>query len=560
MLVSLHVKNLALIEESEVLFGPGLNILTGETGAGKSILIGSLSLALGAKADRDLIRSGAEYAFVELVFQSEDPQFLSKMEELDLPVEEDGTVIISRKIQAARSVSKINGETVTARQIKELAELLLDIHGQHEHQSLLQKKKHMEILDAYAGQEILPVLEQITSLHGACRKLQEQLESESLDENARKREMELAQFEWNEIDGAHITPGEDEQLESRYRKMVNGKKIGEALSAAYAGTGYDSGEGAGSQIGRALRELRSVASYDEKLEQLESQLLEIDSLLNDFNRDMSEYIEDLEFDDSDFKTVEERLNLLNHLKGKYGSSLEQVLAYGAECENKIEKLADYENYMEGLRKTLSEKESELSKWCEKATAIRKKHASSLQEVLKKALEELNFLSVQFEVAVTAKTVGPKGADDVEFMISTNPGENLKPLVQVASGGELSRVMLAIKTVLADKDAVDTLIFDEIDSGISGKTAWKVAEKLGTLGKSHQVICITHLAQIAAMADSHFVIEKDTDGSSTVTAIRELEEEASLGELARLLGSDVLTEAALTNAREMRMQALQQKGK
>ncbi len=560
MLVSLHVKNLALIEESEVVFGPGLNILTGETGAGKSILIGSVNLALGAKADKDLIRSGADYALVELVFQSEEPELVKRMEEMELPVEEDGSIIISRKIQAARSVSKINGETVTARQIRELAELLIDIHGQHEHQSLLQKKKHMEILDAYAGEEIRPVLEQISVCYHECKKMREQIENENLDENARRREMELAQFEWNEIEEARIVIGEDEELESRYRKMVNGKKIGEALSAAYQGTGYDSDRGAGGQIGRALRELRSVASYDEELEQLESQLLEIDSLLNDFNRDLAEYIEDLEFDENDFKTVEERLNQLNHLKGKYGGSLEQVLAYGGECQNKLDKLADYEEYMNKLRTELSEKEKELKVLCQQATKVRKKHGDVLQEVLQKALEELNFLSVQFEISITEKEVSANGADDVEFMISTNPGEGLKPLVQVASGGELSRIMLAIKTVLADKDAVDTLIFDEIDTGISGRTAWKVAEKLGTLGKTHQVICITHLAQIAAMADTHFVIEKDTDGSSTVTAIRLLEEEASLGELARLLGSDVLSEAALFNAKEMRAQAKLQKGK
>ncbi len=560
MLVSLHVKNLALIEESEVVFGPGLNILTGETGAGKSVLIGSVSLALGAKADKDLIRTGADYALVELVFQSAEPELLRRMEEMDLPVEEDGSVIISRKIQANRSVSKINGETVTTRQIKELAELLIDIHGQHEHQSLLQKKKHMEILDAYAGEELTPVLEKVAELFAQCSHLREQIETENLDESARKREMELAQFEWNEIAEAHITVGEDETLEARYRKMVNGKKIGEALAVAYQGTGYDNAQGGGSAIGRALRELRSVASFDETLGQLESQLLEIDSLLNDFNRDLANYMEDLEFDEADFRSVEERLNLLNHLKGKYGSSLEQVLSYGEGCQSKLEKLSDYEVYMAGLRRELAGKEEELSVCCGQATAIRKKHAGVLQEVLRKALEELNFLSVQFEISIAGKAAGAKGADDVEFMISTNPGESLKPLVQVASGGELSRVMLAIKTVLADKDAVDTLIFDEIDAGISGKTAWKVAEKLGTLGGAHQVICITHLAQIAAMADQHFVIEKDTDGSSTVTAIRSLSEEDSLGELARLLGSDTLTPAALSNAKEMRLQALAQKTK
>lgn len=560
MLISLHVKNLALIEEAEVMFGPGLNILTGETGAGKSILIGSVNLALGAKADRDMIRTGEDYALVELVFQSGEPFVAEKLAEMDLPVEEDGTIVISRRIQASRSISRINGETVTARQIKELAELLIDIHGQHEHQSLLQKRKHLEILDIYAGKKLTPILAKVDNLYRECRKIRERIEAENLDETARKREAELAQFEWNEIEAAHIVPGEDEDLETGYRRMVNSQKIGQALAAGYRCTGYEETDGAGNQIGRALKELKTAAGYDEELEGLTGQLLEIDELLNDFNRDMAEYIDSLEFEEADFRAAEERLNLLNHLKDKYGGSLEAVAEYGRRQQEQIEKLADYESYMENLRQEEQERERELYAACGQASEIRKKSAGKLQQILKKALEELNFLSVQFEISVAEKNVGANGADDVEFLISTNPGEALRPLVQVASGGELSRIMLAIKTVLAQQDAIDTLIFDEIDTGISGRTAWKVAEKLGTLGKTHQVICITHLPQIAAMADSHFVIEKATDGGSTATAIRELEQEESLEELARLLGGEGLSEAALSNAREMRSQAEKQKGK
>lgn len=559
MLIGLHVKNLALIEEAEVTFGPQLNILTGETGAGKSILIGSVNLALGAKVDKDMIRNGADYALVELTFQTDQPQVASKLEDMDLPVEEDGSVIISRRIQPARSVSRINGETVTARQIKELAELLIDIHGQHEHQSLLQKKKHLEILDAYAGEALSPLLGQLAAVYAEVKKLQERISEENLDESARNREAQLARFEWDEIDQAHIAPGEDEELEERYRKMVNSRKIGEAVSAAYSLTGYRD-EGAGSLIDRALREIRSVAGYDPDLEERAGQLLEIDSLLNDFNRDLADYMEDLEFDESDFRTVEERLNELNRLKGKYGGDLNRVLQYKEERGQLLEKLEDYENYMAGLRRQAGEKEQELWQLCRQVSEIRRKYGLQLAETLCQALQDLNFLSVQFAVAIQDKAPGASGADDVEFLISTNPGEALKPLVQVASGGELSRIMLAIKTVLAGRDAIDTLIFDEIDTGISGRTAWKVAEKLGTLGRAHQVICITHLPQIAAMADAHFVIEKAAEEGSTVTAIRELEPEESLGELARLLGSDMLTEAALSNAKEMKLQAKQQKGK
>lgn len=560
MLISLHVKNLALIEEAEVLFGPGLNILTGETGAGKSILIGSVNLALGAKADKEMIRTGAEYGLVELVFQSSDKELVAKMEELDLPVEEDGTFIISRKIQPLRSVSKVNGETVTSKQIKELAEYLIDIHGQHEHQSLLHKKKHLEILDAFAGEEVSPLLLKVAQEYKEYHQLQQQMDEENLDEVSRKRELDLALFELEEILDAQVILGEDEELEAKYRKMVHSQKIGDAACLAYRMTGYEDESAGGCSIGRALREVRSVSNLDEGIANLESQLLEIDGLLNDFNRDLSQYISDLEFDPEDFQRVESRLNLLNHLKNKYGQSLEQVLAYAQDKQKQVDKLNDFELYMQNLQKQLSEQKAMLDADCKLLTDARRNAAKVLEEILKQALEDLNFLSVNFKIDFKAKEPSLNGADDVEFLISTNPGESVKPLVGVASGGELSRIMLAIKTVLANKDSIDTLIFDEIDAGISGKTAWKVAEKLGRLGQVHQVICITHLPQIAAMADDHFEIAKSATDSSTVTEITHLKEEQTLEELARLLGSDILSEAALSNAREMKQQAINQKGK
>lgn len=560
MLISLHVKNLALIEEAEVLFGPGLNILTGETGAGKSILIGSVNLALGAKADKDMIRNGAEYGLVELTFQSQDEELLAKMEEMDLPVEEDGTVIISRKNQPQRSVSKINGETVTSKQIKELAEVLIDIHGQHEHQSLLHKKKHLEILDSYAGENVEILLESVAQHYKAYHHLKQQIAEENLDEVSRKRELDLALFELEEILDAQVILGEDEELEAKYRKMVHSQKIGEAVSLAYRMTGYEDESAGGSSIGRALRELRSVSNLDEGMSDLEGQLLEIDGLLNDFNRDLSQYISELEFDPEDFQRVESRLNVLNHLKDKYGHSLELVLAYAQEKQRQVDKLNDFELYMQNLQKQIAEQKANLDQVCQELTNARLKAARSLEKILKQALEDLNFLAVNFEIDFKVKEPSANGVDDVEFLISTNPGESVKPLANVASGGELSRIMLAIKTVLAHKDSIDTLIFDEIDAGISGKTAWKVAEKLGKLGQAHQVICITHLPQIAAMADDHFEIAKSATDSSTVTEITHLSAEQTLQELARLLGSDALSEAALSNAKEMKQQATLQKQK
>lgn len=555
MLQSLHVKNLALMEETEVTFGEGLNILTGETGAGKSLLIGSVNLALGGKFEKEMLRRGADSALVELVFTGESRKVSEKLEQMGLETEEDGTVIITRKLQAGKSVSRINGETVTARQLKELAEVLIDIHGQHEHQSLLQKKKHLDILDEFCGAEFAPAADEAAEAYRICRELRQALEEEAMDEEAKAKEQALAAFEWQEIEQARLVPGEDEELEQRYRLMVNSKKIMEALSESYQYTATDFEAGAGSALGRALRALRGVAGYDARLAELEEQLTEIDNLLADYNRDISEYMDDCEFDGEDFAAVEERLNTLNRLKEKYGNTLEAVIAYGEERKRLLEKLSDYEVYMERRQQELAAAEERLETACETLSEIRKKHAVTLEKQLRDALVGLNFLTVQFAVSVSrSQHMTARGYDDVEFLISTNPGEAVRPLSQVASGGELSRIMLAIKTVLAGRDDIDTLIFDEIDAGISGKTAWRVSEQLDAVGRAHQVICITHLPQIAAMADRHFCIEKSATSDNTITDIRVLGGEESLGELARLLGSDTLTEAALSNAREMRAQA------
>lgn len=559
MLQSLHVKNLALIKETEVEFGEGLNILTGETGAGKSLLIGSVTLALGGKFEKDMLRKGAESALVELVFSDTGKGIAEKLADMGLESEEDGTVIISRKMQVGKSVYRINGETVTAKQVKELAELLIDIHGQHEHQSLLHKKKHMEILDDYCGKKFLEEARQVEIAYKECRELRRRMEEESMDEDAKAKERALAEFEWQEIEQAHLIPGEDAVLEQRYRLMVNSKKIAENLAESYQYTGGDFENGAANAMSRALRALRGVTMYDDRLQGLEKQLSEIDDLMADYNRDLAEYMESCEFDGEDFAAVEERLNTLNRLKEKYGNTanitIEAVIAYGEERRKLLEKLEDYDAYMQDLQDKLALSEKRLASVCGKLSDIRQKNALTLGKKIKAALVNLNFQTVEFAVEVRpGQTVTAKGSDDVEFMISTNPGEGLKPLGQVASGGELSRVMLVIKTLLAGRETIGTLIFDEIDTGISGRTAWKVSEQLDTVSHSTQVLCITHLPQIAAMADRHFAIEKSSTEDNTITDIRHLSEEEGLRELARLLGSDILTEAALSNAREMHAQA------
>ena len=561
MLYSLHVKNLALIKEQEIDFSKGLNILTGETGAGKSVVIGSVNLALGAKADAGMIRTGEEYALVELVFGLESDGQKKLLEEMDIPVEDDGTVVIQRKLMPGRSISKVCGETVTSRQLKDISNILINIHGQNDHQELLHKKKHLEILDDYCIDDLKELFEKLSREYSNMKKIKKELSETDIDENARIREQELLAFEVNEISEAGLVIGEDETLDSSYRKMVNSRKISEAAYTSFAMTGSgESEESASDIIGRAVRELSSVVNYDPELEDILSQLTDIENLLTDFNHSLSSYIKDLEFDDEEFKKTEDRLNLVNHLKDKYGGTIPAVLQELEEKEKRLETLSDLDAHRNKLIKNLEESKKTVLSLCEKISKVRKKGAKELAEKLKAALIDLNFLDVKFEIAVNSdeENISAGGYDDVEFMISTNPGEDLRPLEKIASGGELSRIMLALKTVVADKDDISTLIFDEIDTGISGKTAWKVSQKLGELSKAHQIICITHLPQIASMADNHLMIEKGLDDGRTVTNIFALSEKDSTKELARLLGGDAVTETALSNALEMRKMAEEHK--
>lgn len=550
MLVSLHVKNLALIEETEVFFGPGLNILTGETGAGKSVILGSVALALGAKADRDMIRTGAEYALIELNFDvTEDVK--KTLTDREIPMEDD-QVILQRRIMPARSISRINGETVNTKTLRELAGLLIDIHGQHDSQILLQTRRHLEILDGYAGGGLAVRKEELHKAWQEYSGISREISENELDEAARKREISLAQFELEEIEEADPKDGEDERLEKDYRRMVNGKRIVEALNLVHGLTGYESGEGAGETTGRALRELSNVISFDEKLEDIYRQLSDVDELLNDFNRSISDYLSDLEFDEETFKTVEDRLNYINRLKDKYGNSIGEILHYAQKRREELERLLNQDDWLSSRRKALVQAEEKMMALAEEVTKLRRKAAADFGRDMQTALQDLNFLHVDFSVSLTRKEYcGADGIDDAVFLITTNPGEPLKPLASIASGGELSRIMLALKTITAKQERMGTFIFDEIDAGISGKTAWKVSQKLGLLAKTHQIICITHLPQIASMADNHFYIEKNAVGASTATTITELSYDDSLQELARLSGAAQITQNVLANAREMK---------
>lgn len=552
MLLELHVKNLALIEKADVEFGEGLNILTGETGAGKSIIIGSVSMALGGKASRDSIRHGADYAYIELVFSVKGEDRLQALRELDTEPTEDGLVIISRKITPSRSISRINDETVTAARLRQITGLLLDIHGQHEHQSLLYKSKHLEILDAYVKAQTQPAKKKMEEEYKNYCILKKRLSSFEMDHDARLREADFLRFEIQEIEEGNIKEGEEEELTARYRRFSHARRIAENLNEAYDSLQADA-------VTRALRSVEQVTEYDEALQSIRDQLYDAEAILSDAGREISAYISSMEFDEESWRQTEERLDQIHSLQNKYGASVFAIQASLEEKRKRLEELENYDAFREQTEKKLKISTDHLCRLCTDLSEIRKKASVELVKRIRSGLLDLNFLDVEFDMEFeTLDHFTPDGWDEVQFLISTNPGQPMRPLKDVASGGELSRIMLAIKTVLADSDEIPTLIFDEIDTGISGRTAQKVSEKLSYIAGSHQVICITHLPQIAAMADIHFEIRKSTSEGSTATTIERLGREETVRELARLLGGAQITEAVLKNAREMKELADQTK--
>ena len=552
MLVSLHVKNVALIRETEVELGPGLNILTGETGAGKSLIIGSVNIALGTGSFKDYVPEGTEYSLVELVFETGSPGVLQKLEQAMIPVE-NGQVILSRKYQKGRSISRVNGESVSGAFIRELASDLIDIHGQHEHQSLLYPRFHLELLDRFAGKKMERELEECRQLYREHTQIREELEKALLDEKDRAKQMDLTAYEIREIEEAALRPGEDEELEKRYRFLSGAQKIESSLGEAkelISGT-----DGASEQISRAVRCILSVSSLGEQLEELGREASQLEDLAAGLSRDIYACLEDMSFDEQEYYQMEQRLDLINHLKTKYGRTIEEILSYRDQQCVKLERLTDYEAYLEDIRAREKRSKAALEECADRISTMRHEAALRLEQKIKAALEDLNFPNVRFRIGFeTLEKPAANGRDAVCFLLATNPGMPLRPLQDTASGGELSRVMLAIKSVMADQDEVETLIFDEIDTGISGRTAQKVSEKMAVIAGHHQVICITHLAQIAAMADSHYEIIKETDGTDTVTSVHLLDDMQSCEELARILGGARITEAVRTNAREMKAMA------
>lgn len=544
MLLELHVKNLALIEQADVEFAAGLNILTGETGAGKSIIIGSVNLALGQKASKDMIRTGAEYAYVELIFQIA-PDKREALAQLDIIPDQDDILVISRKIMPTRSISKINDETVTIATLKKVTGLLIDIHGQHEHQSLLYPARHLEILDTYAKARTDQLKQDVSACYGRYQALTKQLAEALTDQDARIREMDFLKFEIDEIESADLKDGEEETLTESYRRYNAGKKIVECLAESQQALELEG-------VSRAIGRLSEVASFDPRLQAILDQMYDVESIIHDAGHEIASYLDSVTFDEEQLQQMEQRLDQIHNLQAKYGATTEQIMRTLEEKRGRLDQLQHYDEYLAATRQELAAVTKTLEQFSTKLSKERQKAARLLTTAIAAGLRDLNFLDVSFDMnfgRLAHYTAG--GFDEAEFVISTNPGEPLRALGMVASGGELSRVMLAIKTVLADSDEIETLIFDEIDAGISGRTAQMVSEKLKIIAAGHQVICITHLPQIAAMADCHFEIKKQVNNGKTTTGIERLDDTQMVAELARLLGGAEITAAVMQNAREMK---------
>lgn len=547
MLLGLRVKNFALIREASLSFDTGFTVLSGETGAGKSILIDSISALLGAKTGRDMIRNGEEAAYLELIFSVRQKELRERLAALSIVPEEDGTVIVSRKIQKTRSISRINGEAVTARQLKELAALLIDIHGQHEVQTLFSTEMHGRLLD-----ELLPpagqaAREAYAEAYRAYRQLLRQ-ERESADRAALLREADLLAFEIRELSESGIHPGEEAELAEAYASAKHAAQIEEALAEAERALQTDA-------VSEALRAVRAVVRYATSLEALAGQLTELDALVQDAAEAVRGEQGKIESDEETLNRLGERLDLLRHLEAKYDCDEEGLLRL---LEQKEARAAAITALLRSAETVTQQKESARQTLCAAAAALREfrhRAAESLATRVETELAALNFKGARFEVRFAELA---DFAESAEFYIRTNPGEEIKPLRQIASGGELSRVMLALQTVLAAKDRVETLIFDEIDAGISGRTAQLVSEKLMEISRTRQVLCITHLPQLAAMADHHYLIAKETDGSKTETEIREITGEALYLELGRLIGGAEITAGVLKTAEEMKQLAEKRK--
>ncbi len=565
MLNNIHIKNIALIEEADIDPEKGLNIMTGETGSGKSIMISSVNMALGEKANKSLIRSGAASGLVELVFTDIRPSVLAVLDELG--ISRDGNdIIITRKISADSSISRINGENVSLANLKKITSMLVDIHGQHDHQSLLDPSNHIDILDRFGGASVSSRKDALKADYLSYRELRKSAAGFSMDAESLSRETELLEHEKNDIEEAALIEGEDDQLEAEFRQLEKLREAGTSLNNAYSAIA-DEENGTSAKTSGILAEIQyalkiidpegrsSSENPVNELSVIKNTLSDVDSVMKDLQHDLEKYLDKYSFDVNRYIKVRDRLDQINRLKSRYGNTVNDILVYYDSISKKLIGYQDYNRSKAELAEKMSHLRSELNRLAGELSEARKKAAARLEPMIRDNLKELNFLNVEFAIDFKkADKISDNGFDRVEFMISMNPGEKLMPLAKVASGGELSRIMLAIKSSVADKDDMPTLIFDEIDTGISGKTAQMVAHKLYDLSKTHQIICITHLPQIASMADTLFSIRKEVSDGVTISGAEKLNREGQLMDIARLLGGIDITEASINNAADLKSQA------
>lgn len=552
MLEHLHIRNVALIKESEISFGDGLNILTGETGAGKSMIIDSLQFALGGRAGKDFLRHGEKQAAVEALFSVQSQALTEKLAENGIAPEEDGTLLITRTLsEAGKSVCRINGSTVTVGMLKEIAEDMIDIYGQHEHQSLLNPVKHIRLLDRFCGAGFGEAMEEYKNSRQRLKDLEKQLAILIGDESQREQRMDMLLFQKEEIEAAELREGEEDALLEQKKRLSSMERLirltGESITLLYDGD--DRAPSACDQLGDALVKLQEAAEYDAALSPLADALADGYAAVEDCARELKREAEKQEADPEELERIEERLQLFYKLKRKYGGSIEAVLEFYEKAVQELEFLSNSSEKAAELSAKKAEEEKRLSALAETLTARRRATAEQVEEQIETALHDMEMKHARFHIQIEEKADwGADGKDKVEFLISANAGEPLKPLAKIASGGEMSRVMLALKTVLVDADEIGTFIFDEIDTGVSGRTARRVGEKMRFLGGKRQLLCITHLPQIAAMADNHFLIEKESDAGETVTRVTALDEEGAVREVARLMND--VTETTLAAAREL----------
>lgn len=556
MLSNIHVKNFALIDEADIELSDNLNILTGETGAGKSILLGAVNLALGARTSKDVVKSDAEYALSELTFTGVSDRLKEKAESLGISLEDE--LVISRKLYSnGKNVIRINGETFNASAVKQLTASLIDIYGQNENQTLNDRDKQLELVDHWVGDKAYQLKRTVQEEYSAYRTAKKELNELEIDPSSMSREIDRLQFEIKEIEEAAISEGEEEELKLEHSKLANSRLIVEGVSGA-ASLLYDD-DSVSDKLSAAIKCLVRVSEFDPELSQMYDSLVEADTRISEIYRELSDYLEDIPDDEEELLRVEERLDLISHLKQKYGNSVSMINAYLQNDRDRLEKLLNFENTRAAIMRRVESSEKSLVKLYDELSALRKAGAKELLEKVVSAMKDLNFNHVCFEISFNKKEgFFDNGTDEISFLISLNPGEALKPLERIASGGELSRIMLAIKSVMAVKDDIDTLIFDEIDTGISGRTAQMVAEKLALISGAHQVICITHLVQIASMADTHFYIEKSVEGQKTKVDISVISGERITDELSRMLSGAQITEGIRESAAEIVKMAIERK--